>query len=253
MSGNIDTNALRSIHKRSLALVTAMDSAKNSSTPDHGKWGSAIMFAEQYTMLAEAYHSYAKVEIPSPYAVPIFDADKFKSSSNYTWISLKEIFDIVYLDVLSLEALLREYETSATSKVLEFEDFLQMNLRKAVFDIPEKETEIQNAIEILFSGKGLKKPGDYDRETGRVKSSGKENVPDFIIKAPLIAIEVKLIRNKGSKSEIIEQMKSDIIGYRPDYKQILFVVYDLGGIQDVAEFVSGFVENPGVRVVVVKH
>ena len=69
-------------------------------------------------------------------------------------------------------------------------DFLQANLRKAVFVTPEREMEVQNGIESLIVGRGMAKGTDYDRETGRVKTSGKESVPDFIFSNLKLCLEV---------------------------------------------------------------
>ena len=40
--------------------------------------------------------------------------------------------------------------------------------------------DVAHAIESLMVGRGMAKGIDYDRETGPVKTSGKESVPDFI-------------------------------------------------------------------------
>lgn len=253
MAKEIEIEAMQAIYKRAVAMKTAMEATLNATTPDTAKWGAALSYASSYNNLAKAYHHYGEISEPSPRLLKIYDQKKLHSINGLDWHLLKKIFDTVYMDVLTLNELLAEYATIDISEFLEIEDFVKMNLRRAIFEKPTKEVQVQDTVEILLAGRGLKKPVDYDRETGRVKISGKENVPDFILKASKTALEIKLLRDKKSKSEIIEQMKSDIIGYRPDHKQILFVVYDLGGIQDENEFVSGFVENPGVRVALVKH
>lgn len=253
MSDEIQSSALQVIYKRSVAVKAAMEANLNSSTPDVGNWGASLGYAHTYNGIAKAYHHYGEISDPSPLLVKIYDKKYLDVISGDDWIRNKKLFDLVYMDVLILNELLSEYATVDVSEFLEIEDFLKMNLRRAVFEKPVKEIQVQDTVEVLLAGRGLKKPSDYDRETGRVKVSGKENVPDFVLKASKTALEIKLLRDKKSKSEIIEQMKADIIGYRPDHKQILFVVYDLGGIQDEGEFVSGFTNNLGVRVAVVKH
>lgn len=40
-------------------------------------------------------------------------------------------------------------------------------LRTVIFDKPQKEIEVQNAIEALLLGRGLNKGIDYDRESGK--------------------------------------------------------------------------------------
>jgi len=44
-------------------------------------------------------------------------------------------------------------------------DFIQANLRRVVFAVPDKEMEVQNAIETMIVGRGMAKGTDYDRET----------------------------------------------------------------------------------------
>ena len=68
----------------------------------------------------------------------------------------------------------------------EFENianFFQSRLRAAIYQKPEREIEVQNAIESLLLGRGFSRGADYDRESGKFEFSGKEYIPDFIIRA----------------------------------------------------------------------
>lgn len=85
------------------------------------------------------------------------------------------------------------------------ENFLQSRLRTVVFQKPEKETEIQNAVESLLLGRGLAKGVDYDRESGKFEFSGREYIPDFVMPKMSLCIEVKLLK-EGRKSKIIEEI-----------------------------------------------
>lgn len=49
-------------------------------------------------------------------------------------------------------------------------------LRTVIFDKPQKEIEVQNAIEALLLGRGLNKGIDYDRESRKFEFSGKEYI-----------------------------------------------------------------------------
>ena len=49
-------------------------------------------------------------------------------------------------------------------------------LRTVIFDKPQKEIEVQNAIEALLLGRGLNKGIDYDRKSGKFEFSGKEYI-----------------------------------------------------------------------------
>ena len=101
-------------------------------------------------------------------------------------------------------------------------------------------------------GRGLSKGSDYDRETGKFEFSGKEYIPDFIIPKLQLCIEVKLLRD-GRKSKVIEEISADITAYAKQYERQLFVVYDLGVIQNKEEFRRD-IENAGnVKLIIVKH
>lgn len=93
----------------------------------------------------------------------------------------------------------------------------------------------------------------YDRETGRVKTSGKECVPDFVFMDLKLCLEVKLIKTIEALKATIDEINADIRTYGKHYERQVYVVYDLGLIRDEAEFKHDL-ENPlGVTVLIVKH
>lgn len=149
------------------------------------------------------------------------------------------------------------YLESATDFVEdEFENvanFIKSKLRASIFKAPEKEFEVQNAIESLLIGRNMTKGIDYDRETGKIEFSGKEYIPDFVLPKIDLAVEVKLMR-PGKKSNIIDEINADITAYSTKYERILFVVYDLGVIRDETEFRRD-IENAGahIKVIIVKQ
>jgi REase_DpnII-MboI len=118
---------------------------------------------------------------------------------------------------------------------------------------PRKEIEIQDVVENLLIGRGLAKGIDYDRETGRVKLSVKESVPDFIFPRLGLALEVKLIKDRDRQREAVDEINSDIRSYGQKYGFLMFVVYDLGTIRDEAEFKHGLESADAVSVIIVKH
>lgn len=87
-------------------------------------------------------------------------------------------------------------------------------MRKTVFTVPEKEIEVQNSIEALFVGRSMAKGTDYDRETGRVKTSGKESVPDFIIPRLKLCLEVKLLKSAKELKALVDEINADIESLR---------------------------------------
>jgi hypothetical protein len=132
-------------------------------------------------------------------------------------------------------------------------DFIQANLRRAVFTTPDKEVEVQNGIEALIVGRGMAKGTDYDRETGRVKASGKESVPDFIFPNLKLCLEVKLSKSADKLRSIVDEINADIRAYGTQYERQLYIVYDLGTVRDESEFKRDLEDAPGVSVLVVKH
>ncbi|MHB9938171.1 hypothetical protein CF098_09150 [Clostridium sporogenes] len=132
------------------------------------------------------------------------------------------------------------------------ENFIFLRLRTVIFSKPEKKMEVQNAIESLLLGRGLNKGIDYDRESGKFEFSGKEYIPDFIVPKLNLCIEVKLLR-EGKKSRIIEEISADVTAYSKQYERQLYVVYDLGVIQNQAEFIRDIEKSASIKVIVVKH
>jgi hypothetical protein len=94
---------------------------------------------------------------------------------------------------------------------------------------------------------------DYDRETGRVKVSIKEFVPDFIFQRLGLALEVKLSKDATKSRTIVDEINADIQAYGKKYAYVLFVVYDLGSIRDEQEFKRDLELLDSVTVIVVKH
>jgi hypothetical protein len=117
---------------------------------------------------------------------------------------------LAYVNTVLLKSLLEGEIGYAEDESRNLMDFLQGNLRRAVFATPEREIEIQNAVESLIVGRGMAKGTDYDRETGRVKTSGKESIPDFIFPALKLCLEVKLSRSAESRKAIVDELNADI-------------------------------------------
>ena len=160
--------ALKKLAIRVDGLRRAMEAVMAGTTPDHAKWGAFKNYARAYNTFAAEY-----IKITGQRDVHTYNLDKIKGSTNTVWPVQKEIFDTIYADTLSLSGLLFEFDVGMSASISEIQDLLVANLRKAIFRKPEAETEVQNAIESLLIGRGYQKPLDYDRETGRVKYSGK--------------------------------------------------------------------------------
>ncbi len=181
-----------------------------------------------------------------------FNLDEIPGRSDTVWPTQKRILEQVLLSSRMLMSSLEGSMDFVDDEFDNIENFIQSRLRTVIFQKPEKEVEVQNAIESLLLGRGLSKGLDYDRESGKFEFSGKEYIPDFIIPKMSLCIEVKLLR-EGRKSKVIEEISADITAYKKNYQRQLFVVYDLGAIQNEIEFKRDIEMINGVKVIVVKH
>ena len=76
--------------------------------------------------------------------------------------------------------------------------------------------------------------------------------PDFIIPKLSLCIEMKLLR-ENRKSKVNEEISADITANSKQYHRPLFIVYDLGYVQNAEEFKRD-IENAGnVKVIIVKY
>jgi hypothetical protein len=234
------------------ALLGAMHQSLVSATGEHanvGRYSSFKTFMRKYNELTKQ----AGPLLEDVQLLDRFDLDQIKGSGNYTWGQQKEWYDLVYSNVALLRSYLEGAIGYAEDEAHNLRDFIQANLRRAVLATPEREVEIQNAIEVMLIGRGFAKGSDYDRETGRVKTSGKESIPDFIFQNLKLCLEVKISKSDDKLKAIVDEINADIRTYGTRYERQLYVVYDLGTIRDEEEFKRGLEDAPGVSVVVVKH
>jgi hypothetical protein len=234
------------------ALLQAMRYSTGTATGEFANIGAYTSFG---TFLRK-YNDLAKQAAPllvNPTMLDAFSIEKIPSSGNLTWTQQKEYFDLAYSNSAILKSLLEGEIGYAEDETHNLRDFIQANLRRAVFAVPDKEAEVQDAIEVLIVGRGMAKGTEYDRETGRVKTSGKESIPDFIFPNLNLCLEVKLSKSADKRSAIVDEINADIRTYGTRYDRQLYVVYDLGMIRDEAEFKRDLEDAPGVSVLVVKH
>ena len=181
-----------------------------------------------------------------------FNIDEIPAWGDSVWPVQKKILEQVYISGKMLLASLEESMDFVDDEFDNIENFLQSRLRTVIFQKPEKEVEVQNAIESLLLGRGLAKGVDYDRESGKFEFSGKGYIPDFIMPKMSLCIEVKLLK-EGRKSRIIEEISADMTAYKKEYDRQLYVNYDLGFIQNEIEFKRDIEMSEGVKVIIIKH
>jgi hypothetical protein len=245
-----DKNLIRQYLKATDALVRAMDSAVRVDDPN-GLWKHA-----GYKQFARKYNELIGLVTKAVLLPPLFDLyaiEKIPGNADTLPFQRKEIFDGVYANLSLLKGMLENQIGVVENDTEALRDFFQARLRAAVLHEPERETEVQDAVETLLIGRGLQKGVDYDREMGRVKVSAKEVVPDLILPRLSLALEVKLIKTAARVREVVDEINADIAAYSKRYRTIFFIVYDRGNIRDEVEFKHDL-EDPGnVAIIVVKH
>jgi len=242
--------------KKLLSLLRAANSMKEviralyaEDTYFIGKYGSFKTLADKYNSLVmELANTNCDVSLLS-----YFKTETMGSSGDTVWPVQKEIIDNVFTNTMLMISVIENSLDVKENEIESLKDFLKNSIRKGIFETPENEKQVQNVIESLFVGKGLTKGLDYDRETGRVKVSAKEVVPDFIMLNLNLAVEVKIVKEKSRIGPVIDEINADITAYSERYSKILFIVYDLGHIRDEAEFVSGFNKKDNVMCIVIKN
>jgi hypothetical protein len=241
---------LRQYLKWTDALLRSMEVCLGGEDPkNQWKHGGYKQFARKYNQILDVVA--ASIDLP-----PILDKynlDKMPYLADTIPLQQKDFFESVHANVSLLKSFLESQLGVVEDQITALRDFLQARLRSAIMRPPEKEQDIQDAIEQLLIGRGLVKGQDYDRETGRVKVATKEMIPDFILLKLGLAIEVKLIANQARTRAVIDEINADILGYANVYRQILFVVYDLGFVRVEEEFRKGLEIADRVSVILVKH
>lgn len=220
----------------------------NKEAAEHSRYVSFRDMAHMYNDFANQVK--AKTKISSMYYT--FNVENMGNSHNTLWGEQKRILEQVLVATKMLYATLEGNVDFVDDEFDNLENFIKSRLRTVIFERPQKEVEVQNAIETLLLGRGLSKGTDYDRETGKLEFSGKEFIPDFIIPKLRLCIEVKLLR-EGKKSKIIEEISADITAYAKQYERQLYIVYDLGCIQNEEEFKRDIESIDGVKLLAIKH
>lgn len=135
-------------------------------------------------------------------------------------------------------------------EAIDIESAIERALRPAFRDVqPKSEKEVQDAIENILNALGVR----FTRERDVTSVAGKYYKPDFVIESLDLAIEVKLAKSGNGVAKIQEDLNADISGYRTKWKNLLFVIYDLGVIVDPYKFQTDNIQLFGISVRVIKH
>ena len=244
-----DEESLRQCLHLVKSLQDAMEAVLRAECAERFKYMGFRQFARKYNQLLDLVMSKGAL----PPVIDRFNIEDMPTPSGSVVSYQKPTFESVHMNLLLLRGFLESATGVSDDEFLELREFLASRLRSAVFRKPDHESQIQDTIEALLVGRGMQKGQDYDREVGRVKVATKESVPDFIIPKLSLAMEIKLVKRADRAKTIVDEINADIASYSKRYRSLLFVVYDLGHIRNVAEFRFGFETNPDTHVVVVKH
>jgi len=239
---------LQKLYKNSVALHDTMKFTYLSDNNKISQYGSFRNFARKYNDIVVRLSVFADVSLLDTYVI-----DKMPTPENLTWPQQKSIFDGILINLALLISILENELDIKQSRAQEIQYFLATNLRKSIFEIPLNEKDVQDSIEKLLIGKGYQKGIDYDRETGRVKVSIKEVIPDFIFPKFGLALEVKFTKDTNKSKSIVDEINADIRSYSKDYANILFLIYDLGSIRDEDEFKNDLDNADNIQLIIVKH
>jgi hypothetical protein len=127
-----NTNALLEAMRYSTA--TASGEAANL-----GRYSSYKTFLRKYDGLVKM----AAPLLANPSLLDVFNLDNIKGSGDTVWRVQKEYFELAYSNTALLKSLLEGEIGYAEDETHNLRDFIQGNLRMAVFAVPDKEMEVR--------------------------------------------------------------------------------------------------------------
>jgi len=123
----------------------------------------------------------------------------------------------------------------------------EKKLRKLIRERPQKEKEVQDKYEDLLIANDI----NFSREFPHIEYSSKQYIPDFSIEKLDLAIEIKLC--KKDEKLLIAQINDDILAYKTKFRNLIFLIYDIGQIRDVDKFKGSIEIHDDVIVQVIKE
>ena len=179
-------NQLLELLQVSRALLRSMDDVLSSRTNERDAFhfASYKTYAVQYNRLIEAF---VRFGVADQGILVTYDTEKMPGIGDTLDIQQRSFFQSIHGSLSMLCAFLESNvgigETSHDLRGLR--EFLTEKLRPAMLDNqPESEKVVQNTVEQLLIGRGMQKGVDYDRETGRVKHSGKASCAGLRVLSP---------------------------------------------------------------------
>ncbi len=147
-----------------------------------------------------------------------------------------------------LKADIEEEKEEGSSDTLKIITGIQRTLRKLFRTKPTSEKEVQDKLEDLFNGQQL----NFKREQEHISYSSKTYIPDFTFDDINCAVEGKFCDSDKREKEMIAEINDDIQAYSTKYKNLIFVIYDMGFIRDEEKFKQN-IESRSVVIEIIKH
>lgn len=231
--------------------TTIMEIFNAKETLEQNRYVSFVNIANTYSRLAVNLKNNGLI-VGQYNIYSQFDYSKMNHYDIH-WPTQKLLIERTLLDTRLLISLIDGNFDFVEDQLGNLENFIKATLRATFYDVPDSEKSVQNNIESLFLGKGYKKGTDFERESGKFQFSGREYIPDFILKKLNLCIEVKLLKGNKTVSKIIEEINADITAYKKEYENVLFIIYDINKIQNEEHFRNDLENIDRVKVVIVKH
>jgi len=147
-----------------------------------------------------------------------------------------------------LKANIEEEKEEGSADTLKIITGIQRSLRKLFRTKPVSEREVQEKLEDLFNGQQL----NFKREQVHIPYSSKTYIPDFTFDDINCVVEGKFCDSDKREKEMIAEINDDIQAYSTKYKNLIFVVYDLGFIRDESKFKQD-IQSKSVVIEIIKH
>lgn len=147
-----------------------------------------------------------------------------------------------------LDAEIEEEREEGSTDTLKIITGIQRSLRKLFRDKPMNEKGVLDKLEDLFNASQLK----FRREQVNITYSSKTYIPDFTFDEINCAVEGKFCNSENREKEMIGEINDDIQAYLTKYKNLIFVIYDIGFIRDEETFKSN-IESKNVVIEIIKH
>ena len=251
LSGNLIGMDITTLYNMSKAAADAAANAANlqvrpGNSPDFLPHGSYITYANQYNkLLAHTYKLCGKEAQELFEPIDLGPHNELGAMPGSYW---KAYLDLAIVNLATLTAYLQSKIPPVRKEIEAVMDFITAHLRPSIFEDPKNEKGLQNIVEVMLRAREY----EYRREIIRIPYSSKVYIPDFTFEVLHLALEMKLCNSKERVREMIDEINGDIPAYQTRYGNVIFAIYDLGYIRNVAEFKGSIERNPDAYVVIVK-